>query len=153
MVSLQTPVRGETKDLASFFNLCWSQLSGLFFLEDTENVVSWCPRVWNSILVYWLSEWPKNPLSHWRRGYRGFGRLYPARPDCLLNSCILSCYHITRTTLQAISFGKPYEKSPVWGPYASSDRVGKTCTALLEKRNERCGLALSEEFKNTAVIW
>ena len=32
---------------------------------------------------------------------------------------------------------KPYEKSPVLGPYASSNRVGKTCTALLGKRNDR----------------
>ena len=32
---------------------------------------------WNAILVYWLSEWPKNPLSHRRRGYGGIGRLYP----------------------------------------------------------------------------
>ena len=85
------------------------------FLEDTENVVSWCPRVWNSILVYWLSEWPKNPMSHRRRGYRGFGRLYPARPDCLLNSCILSCYHITRTTLQAISLENHMKKVPYEG--------------------------------------
>ena len=82
------------------------------FFEDTENVVSWCPRVWNSILVYWLSEWPKNPLSHRRRGYRGFVTLYPARPDCLLNSCILSCYHITRTTLQAISLENHMKKVP-----------------------------------------
>ena len=85
------------------------------FLEDTENVVSWCPRVWTSILVYWLSEWPKNPLSHRRRGYRGFGRLYPARPDCLLNSCILSCYHITRTTPQAISLENHMKKASYEG--------------------------------------
>ena len=37
------------------------------------------------------------------------------RPDCLLNSCILSCYHITRTTPQAISLENHMKKASYEG--------------------------------------
>ena len=33
------------------------------------------------------------------------------------------------------------KKCPVWGVYPSSDRAGKTRTAVLEKRTDRCGCA------------
>ena len=56
---------------------------------------------------------------------------------------------------RTVSLAKPYEKSKtkhVRGTYASSDRAGKTRTALLEKRTDRCGFAPSEKLKNTTVI-
>ena len=54
---------------------------------------------------------------------------------------------MTGTASRAISLENHMKKSPIWGPYASSDRAEKTRAALLEKRFDRCGFASSEKIK------
>ena len=62
-----------------------------------------------------------------------------SRTFSLLVVSNLQHYHMSHTAPRAISLENHMtKKSPVWGPYASSDRGRKTRTALLEKgvRNE-----------------
>ena len=82
-------------------------------LEDTENVVSLCPllKLFLSLLTLRVTKEP--PESQEKRLRRDW-QVIP-RPDCLLNSCILSCYHITRTTPQAISLENHMKKASYEG--------------------------------------